>query len=270
MSDPSIEVGITQQYLKSLRTDLADMSPKEVNNLLLNSTLEDDDRMVMSCIANGADVNHRNLKYGNVTALQAATIRGQEVLAGRLLALKANPNKCDGVGATALHHAAAVGHTDLIRALVDAGSQVNAQTTVGCSPLHLACKEAKESAVVALLQGNVEIDLEDLAGATALHYAAAYGNTIACKLLLEAGASLRIEDRDRRTAQERAAKRGHDDLAMALADVRQSQQEGDDKAEEAAIEELQRLADAGKENPASFGGPLQSRGANDDSISHSQ
>ncbi|RSL38411.1 hypothetical protein CEP53_014893 [Fusarium sp. AF-6] len=97
-----------------------------------------------------------------------------------------DPNLCDGIGMTALSWAAAKGHTDVIRILLE-------HDTV-----------------------DTEIDKADKYGYTPLHVATRNGHTTTVKLLLGKGANPQVADRHGRTPLSWAAGEGHPMIVGAL------------------------------------------------------
>jgi tetratricopeptide (TPR) repeat protein len=91
------------------------------------------------------------------------------------------------LGNSALHYAAAKGHTDMLRMLILAKSDVNAQNRGGSSVLHSA---------------------------------AANNNAACCKMLLQCGARKTVGDQDGERPEESARRRGHAAAVDAIADFR--------------------------------------------------
>jgi ankyrin repeat protein len=89
----------------------------------------------------------------------------------RVQALLRDGADVDGKGAggrTALHHAAASGGTDMLRALIGAGAKVSLQDDDGRTALHLAARNHDVASAELLLQAGALTELEDEHGNTAL------------------------------------------------------------------------------------------------------
>jgi len=100
---------------------------------------------------------------------------------------RTNVNGADSVGWTALHWAAAKGHTAALEVLLAAGAAVKAITNAGAAPLHLAAQAGQTAAVEALLAAGAAVGAATNAGWTPLHWAARKGDTAAIEVLLAAG-----------------------------------------------------------------------------------
>lgn len=96
---------------------------------------------------------------------------------------------------TPLHLAAACGHVECCRLLLDAGADANAQAFQGGTPLHAAVSQRNEECVELLLSRGAN---PNLAGSenleTPLHAAARQGSEPLCKALLEAGADANLRN----------------------------------------------------------------------------
>lgn len=97
---------------------------------------------------------------------------------------------------TALHHAAANGHLQIVRFLVLKGANLTARNESGQTVLHIAAERGHEGVIEhALNQGDTGdakafIDWVDDEGYTALHRAAAGGHEECVRVLVEAGAEI--------------------------------------------------------------------------------
>ena len=90
---------------------------------------------------------------------------------------------------TALHCAAEIGNTEVVKLLVDAGSSsgfdIDLKEDIDQTPLHLATQEGHVEVMQILLNSGAKVDEQDQYGYTPLHYAAIIRNIQAIKLLLE-------------------------------------------------------------------------------------
>ena len=96
--------------------------------------------------------------------------------------------RCGKDGQFALMHAATLGHTAIVQALLEASANVNLLCYEGRSALMWAARNGHYSVVLALLQAspsaNVDLRSTCQAGFTALMWAAWYGHTTIVRLLL--------------------------------------------------------------------------------------
>jgi len=106
-----------------------------------------------------------------------------------LAADKTLANAGDGVGSTALMHAAASGTVALMQALVEAGADVNAKNSRAATALHWAA--ADEAKVKLLLLNGAAVNAKTVEGRTPLYAAATIpGAAASIRHLLEAGADV--------------------------------------------------------------------------------
>lgn len=77
-----------------------------------------------------------------------------------------NPQEFDESGTTALHKAAANGHLEVLKLLVEQGSDVNKTDITGCSPLHAASRNGHMSCVKFLVEHGADFKLKSLKGNT--------------------------------------------------------------------------------------------------------
>ena len=89
---------------------------------------------------------------------------------------------------TALHRAAAAGHADLVKALLDHAAQVDARDYGGGTALHAAAAHGQAESAGALLDRGADPSAPDEEGLTPLHFAARNGHDAAAALLLARGA----------------------------------------------------------------------------------
>ncbi|VTS07478.1 ankyrin repeat domain-containing protein [Tuwongella immobilis] len=100
----------------------------------------------------GIEIDRRN-RMG-LTALTAATFKGEVGIAKQLLAAKADVNLANGTGQTALMFAALAGRTEMVKLLLDSGAQAGARDRLGNTPLTLAQSQGATE-IVALLQAHL-------------------------------------------------------------------------------------------------------------------
>ena len=128
---------------------------------------------------------------------------------------------CDGfLGGTALLHAAAVGHTHMVEALLARGAPVDAVDKLGWTPLASACAAGHVVAAEMLLRAGALPDVPDRYGVTALMHAAVSGRNELVRLLLKAAASRYARGPARVTPLLLAEKQGHASTAALMKDRR--------------------------------------------------
>jgi len=97
-------------------------------------------------------------------------------------------------GATSLHFAAANGHVEVLKVLLENKANINVATHCGATPLYKAVCRGQTEIVRLLCERGAALDGQDKLGRTALHWAAFYDNVAAARLLLEAGATPTVTD----------------------------------------------------------------------------
>ncbi|MBD0391627.1 ankyrin repeat domain-containing protein [Wolbachia endosymbiont of Pentalonia nigronervosa] len=125
-------------------------------------------------IAAGANVNAKG-SSGEDTPLHHAAAFGRLDIVKALLAIEGiEVNAVDNAQATPLHYAAMWGHIKIVEALLAVkGIKVNAKDDKGKTPLHYAAMRGYIKIVEALLAvEGIEVNAKDHEGKTPLHYAA--------------------------------------------------------------------------------------------------
>eukprot|EP00944_MAST-04C_sp_MAST-4C-sp1_P012559 g12559.t1 len=105
-----------------------------------------------------------------------------------LLEQGADPNKKNKYGITPLHQAAREGHTEVCKLLLEKGADPNKAKNNGSTPLHWAAYDGHTEVAKLLLDKGADPNIANKWGLTPLHYAADKGHTEVVKLLLEKGA----------------------------------------------------------------------------------
>ncbi|MFH1028901.1 MAG: ankyrin repeat domain-containing protein, partial [Pseudomonadota bacterium] len=93
---------------------------------------------------------------------------------------------CSDKGKTALHYAAANGHTDIVNMLIAKGADVDASDREGHTPLMFAAIYGCNKTVQALLDGGANPSIKTPAGNTASLYAENNSHPLASALLKKA------------------------------------------------------------------------------------
>ena len=133
-----------------------------------------------------------------------------------------NPDIVDSHGYTALQRAAIAGNLQLVKLLVQNGANLTAMSTnqFGDLPIHLAAAYGHQNIVRWMLDNAVPVDIRNRLGATSLHSAAYNKRLETARLLLERGAAVnaKVTNGDNRTPLHEAAAVGSEDLVQLLLD----------------------------------------------------
>ena len=156
-------------------------SSASLNASLIQAVTQADLRRVQTLVAQGADVNARNVHASSVLAMAAR--QGYNLIAGHLLSKGADINAANDKGWTALMLAVNYDHTKIVQALLQRGART---------------------------------DLTNSQGTTALMLAAQNGNREIVRLLLAAGAPAMIKNSEGNTAKDLASRNGHKAIAVML------------------------------------------------------
>ncbi|KAK5878815.1 hypothetical protein CesoFtcFv8_024192 [Champsocephalus esox] len=155
----------------------------------------------------------------NDERLLAAVEHGEAEKVAPLLAKKgASSVKLDSEGKSALHVAAARGHTDCLSVILAHGADLSITDAAGLNPLHLAAKSNHIECCKKLIQSKCPIDAVDSSGKAALHHAAASGNIQTVQLLCELKTPVNLKDADGLTPLLLSAKHAHAEVCSTLLD----------------------------------------------------
>jgi ankyrin repeat protein len=166
------------------------------------------ERSVAESIAQGGELESKEVKYGMTPLCQAAR-NGHTLVVKVLLEAGADIEAEDVFGRTPLFRAAGNGHAAVINVLLEAGAKFKVKDHFGWTPLDSAVESGYEAVVMLLL--NPGIFLEP--GNNYLHgrhpglliLAIVFRHHGIVKLLIEAGAELEYKDSDGRTPLSHAA-----------------------------------------------------------------
>lgn len=163
----------------------------------MSSARRGDVAAVKAALSSGVQVDR--LGDDALSALMRAAGWGRAAVVAALLEAGAKPDLMNS-GKTALHHAAARGHPEVIRLLVAAKSNLNARPSASDdTPLLAAVKAGQPSAVRALIDGGADTSVADLF-MTALEIAVDRADTAAVRELLK-GARTPVNGRHPRATQ---------------------------------------------------------------------
>jgi ankyrin repeat protein len=194
----------------------------------------DDLALVDRLITAGAKVNVAN-RYG-VTPIALACESGGAAVVERLLKAGVSPNTTGPLGETALHTCAHTGRVDAAKVLLAHGAQVNAgENWRGQTPLMWAAAQGHAEMMRALIEAGADVNVRSTVvtwerqrtaeprekwlppgGLTPLLFAARDGCVECVKVLVSGGADINIIDPESHNALVLALMNGHFDVAAAL------------------------------------------------------
>lgn len=115
-----------------------------------------------------------------------------------------------------LHIAAAFGHIEITRSLIEHGAAVDGVDDQLRTPLHFAAKYGQTQVIEVLVHSSANVNALDTHLESPCMLAASYGFLEAIQALIEGGADLTIRDRKCRTALYHAADSAHSDIFIFL------------------------------------------------------
>lgn len=156
-----------------------------------------------------------------VSALQRAAQNGCKEVVHLLLEAGADKDSTTAHGVTAMHMAAARGHTwgsylEVVRLLLEAGANKDSATAEGETALHMCAKIGQWDIARLLLEARADKNCSMQDGKTALHFSAWSGQLEVVRLLLEAGINKDACTREGNTALHVAADMGRLEVARSL------------------------------------------------------
>lgn len=164
--------------------------------------------IVKALIKKGADVTLTN-EYGQTPLHRCTSVEAAKLLIEAGTALDAKDER----GRTALHVAADLGRTELVRFYIDAGLGVNSLTKNKAAPLHGASLGGHKDTATALVELGAKLNTLTKDGYAPIHMAK---NVEVVKLLMAAGADPTLKDCNGKDAFLHALERHDADTALFL------------------------------------------------------
>uniref|UniRef100_A0A8C9NVQ1 Ankyrin 1 n=1 Tax=Serinus canaria TaxID=9135 RepID=A0A8C9NVQ1_SERCA len=150
------------------------------------------------------------------TPLHCAARIGHTGMVKLLLENNANPNLATTAGHTPLHITAREGHMDTALALLEKGASQTCMTKKGFTPLHVAAKYGKVDVAELLLAHDAQPNAAGKNGLTPLHVAVHHNNLEIVRLLLPKGSSPHNSAWNGYTPLHIAAKQNQMEVASSL------------------------------------------------------
>lgn len=158
----------------------------EVYDAVLRNDLEGlKERIVRGCSVEGEQGNDDLW-----SPLRVAVVNGFTECTKLLLEEKAQVDKLDSNGNTALHHCAAHGNQICLKFLVAYKADVNARNIAASAPLHWAAMKGHLACVIMLIRSGAEVDPFDIYHHTPFYYAVRHNKESCAEMLFDAGANM--------------------------------------------------------------------------------
>lgn len=159
---------------------------------------------VIDLLRRGMDVNTADAGGSTLTMIAARTNNVQ--LLDFLIQNRANLNRRNRYGDTALMMAALGGHLAIAQRLIAAGAETS---NAGWAPLHYAAYGGMNDVLLLLTKSGAALDARAPNGQTALMLAASLGHLEAVRILIDADADMDLQDYDGRSALVLARRNKH-------------------------------------------------------------
>ncbi len=187
-----------------------------ISKRLCDAAKRGDATAARAALDGGASPESRGGRF-NETALHFAAAGGHSAVARLLLDRGAAVNSTTVGGETPLHWATRGGHVDCVQLLLERGADVVAANTTGDTPLRYAAQDGHAACVELLLEHNAAADARDNYWNRTPLLAAAYGGHAQCvRLLLQRGALIDARDLQGWTPLHQAVSSRFDGRAVVL------------------------------------------------------
>ena len=167
---------------------------------------------MQTVLARGFDVNTRG-PNGEIGLSMALFEESEKVVQVLMAWPKTDVNAINSKGESPLMLAALKGQEVVAQRLMDKGADVN---KTGWTPLHYAASGGSVPLLKLLIKNHAYIDAESPNGTTPLMMAAMYGTGVAVELLLQEGADPRLKNQQGLTALEFAQRAERPDAIKSL------------------------------------------------------
>jgi ankyrin repeat protein len=173
----------TVRQLLAAKVDPNAAEPQRGEPALVLAVREDAMRAMDALLEHPATRVDAPARNGN-TALMMAAFKGNVGAVQKLLAKGAKVNR---QGWTPLHYAAAGGHGEIVRLLLERGAEIDAVAVLGVTPLIMAAREGKHDAIVVLLEKGANRALRDAEKLTAAEVAERMGKPLVAETIRNFG-----------------------------------------------------------------------------------
>ena len=187
-------------------------TPFEGNSILSESIDAGNVEISKALIESGAVINAPD--SNKQTALQKASMKGDNELVAYLLDHGANPNHVDDNNCTSTFLAAKSGFAETVQLLIDRGADPQYPANEGWTPLHI-CHVHPETTHT-LLKHGVDVNKVTNEGLTALYIAACHGSFEAVKMILSYEPGLEVTTSTGHSALSAAAQYGETEVIRLL------------------------------------------------------
>jgi ankyrin repeat protein len=178
---------------------------------ILFAANQNDTDKVVGLLRRGMDVNTADVQG---TTLLMIAARGANIeLVRFLLDNRANAQRRNQYGDTALMLATLMGHKDVVHLMMERKVEIN---HAGWNALHYAAFEGRSEIVALLIAGGADVNLKAPNAHTALMLSAKRGHLETVRLLVGASADVTLKDPEGGSARDMALKAGQTDIAIFL------------------------------------------------------
>lgn len=214
-----LEKGAKPAFTLETEIEIAEGSG-DFNANLINAILNHNEDQAVTALGAGAKPDLRSKR--NIPVLVLAAARQQEVVVNKLLDKGADVNirasyaKAGIEQITALHVAAAKGHTSILGILLARGAKVDAQEKTGLTPLMNSAEQGHVVPSILLLDKGADPNIQDYAGNSPLLLAVANNHQDVARILIEKGSDVNLADGEFTTPLMLAAQFGYTDMVALL------------------------------------------------------